>query len=332
MSETILRQIECLKLLSKDRPRTASEIHKALEVRGFSTTKRTVERDLQMLSSVFGITVEDSQKPFGWRFGDDVALSFMPGLSETEALSFLLLKQFARRLLPMNIEDDLEFYFKNAEKALSENVSKSAVRAWPNKVRIVETNLVLQRPTINPKVQKELHNALFRGQQVEIAYLPPGKAETRTYTSINVLGLVEHGAVIYAVVNFQNYKDVRIIALHRIRAAKMLDTRTVIPVGFNLDTFIESEGMGLGGDGREIQLMLRFYDGSGYPFLETKLSTDQAVLKNSDGIIEISATVKNTMRLKRWLLGLGASVEILAPIDLRKQIKISLADAASRYK
>ena len=332
MSETILRQIECLKLLSKDRPRTASEIHKALEVRGFSTTKRTVERDLQMLSSVFGITVEDSQNPFAWRYGDDVALSFMPGLSETEALSFLLLKQFARRLLPMNIEDDLEFYFKNAEKALSENVSKSAVRAWPNKVRIVETNLALQRPTINPKVQKELHNALFRGQQVEIAYLSPGKAEARTYSPINVLGLVEHGAAIYAVVNFQKYKDVRIIALHRIRKAKMLDTRTVIPLGFNLDTFIENEGMGLGGDGNEIQLILRFYDNSGYPFLETKLSADQVVLKNSDGIIEISATVKNTMRLKRWLLGLGASVEILAPVDLRKQIKISLSDAASRYK
>jgi hypothetical protein len=48
----------------------------------------------------------------------------MPGLSETEALSFLLLKQFASRLLPSSIEDDLEFYFKNASQALSENISK----------------------------------------------------------------------------------------------------------------------------------------------------------------------------------------------------------------
>jgi hypothetical protein len=45
----------------------------------------------------------------------------MPGLSETEALSFLLLKQFASRLLPSSIEDDLEFYFKNASKALREH-------------------------------------------------------------------------------------------------------------------------------------------------------------------------------------------------------------------
>jgi Fe-S cluster biosynthesis and repair protein YggX len=132
----------------------------------------------------------------------------MPGLSETEALSFLLLKQFASRLLPSSIEDDLEFYFKNASKALSENISKSAVRTWPSKVRIVETSIALQKPKNDPKVQKELYNALFRSKQVAITYVPAGREEGRPYSPINLLGLIEHGAVIYVVVNFASYEDI----------------------------------------------------------------------------------------------------------------------------
>jgi predicted DNA-binding transcriptional regulator YafY len=331
MSQTILRQIECLKLLSKDRSRTAGELHKALADRGFITSKRTVERDLQMLSSCMGITSEEDQKPFGWKYSEDFALSLMPGLSETEALSFLLLKQFASRLLPSSIEDDLEFYFKNAAKALSENISKSAVRTWPSKVRIVEASIALQKPKNDPKVQKELYNALFRSKQVAITYLPAGREEGRPYSPINLLGLIEHGAVIYVVVNFASYEDIRLLALHRIRKAKMLDTPTVYPHGFSLDDYIANGGMGFGGDGKEIQLKLRFYDGAGYVFLETTLSKDQKVLKNANHILEISATVQNTVRLRQWLRGLGPSVEVLAPLALREEMKKSLTEACSRY-
>ena len=332
MSETVLRQIECLKLLSKDRSRTANEIHKALEDRGFKTSKRTVERDLQMLSGSVGIIADEEQKPFGWKYSKDVALSLMPGLSETEALSFLLLKQFASRLLPSSIEDDLEFYFKSAAKSLTENVSKSAVRTWPNKVRTVETSLALQQPNNDPVVQKELYNALFRSRQVEISYRPAGKPEARSYSPINVLGLIEHGAVIYVVTNFEGYDNIRLLALHRIRKVKMLDTATVTPPGFNLDEYIASDGMGFGGDGNEIQLVLRFYDGAGYPFLETTLSKDQTATKITDDIIEISATVQNPARLHRWILSHGDAVEVLAPIELRAEIKRSLSEAGDRYK
>jgi len=331
MSETVLRQIECLKLLSKDRTRTANEIHKALEDRGFKTSKRTVERDLQMLSGSVGIIAEEEQKPFGWKYSKDVALSLMPGLSETEALSFLLLKQFASRLLPSSIENDLEFYFKSATKALTENVSKSAVRTWPNKVRAVETSLALQKPSNDPAVQKELYNALFRSKQVEISYRSAGKPEARTYSPINVLGLIEHGAVIYVVANFKGYDNIRLLALHRILKVKMLDTPTVTPPGFNLDEYIASDGMGFGGDGKEIQLVLRFYDGAGYPFLETTLSQDQISTKITDAIIEISATVQNTTRLHRWILSHGNSVEVLAPTEVREEIKRSLIEAGHRY-
>ncbi|MFZ6724305.1 helix-turn-helix transcriptional regulator [Undibacterium sp. MH2W] len=332
MSETVLRQIECLKLLSKERTRTANEIHKALEDRGFKTSKRTVERDLQMLSARVGIVADEEQKPFGWKFNKDVALSLMPGLSETEALSFLLLKQFASRLLPSSIEEDLAFYFNSAAKSLSENISASAVRAWPNKVRTVETNLVLEKPSNDPAVRKEVYNALFRSKQVELTYRPAGKLEARTYAAINVLGLIEHGAVIYVVANFKGYDNVRLLALHRIHHVKVLDTPTVSPVGFDLDHYIARDGMGFGGDGNEISLVLRFYDRAGYPFLETALSKDQTFSIVSEDIIEISATVQNTVRLHRWLRSHGASVEVLAPKTLRATMKQALVDACDRYK
>ena len=161
MSETLLRHLECLKLLSRDRKQSASDIHQRLEDRGFKVSKRTVERDLQMLSIPFGLESDERNKPFGWKYASNVSVNLFPGLSETEALSFLMLKQFTKRLLPTSIADDLSPYFKEANRKLTDAVSHSAVRNWPAKVRIVEPNQPLQRPNIGPQVQQEVYAALF---------------------------------------------------------------------------------------------------------------------------------------------------------------------------
>jgi predicted DNA-binding transcriptional regulator YafY len=330
MADQLLRHLECLQLVTTT-PQTAADIHEKLKDIGFKTTRRTVERDLDTLSRKVGITCDDEQKPYRWYYSGEARRLVLPKLSATEALSFLLLKQLSSRILPTTIKDDLEVYFDNAAHALSESVSRNAIRDWPNKVRIVETSLPLQKPEINTDVQKEIYEALLRNKQAKISYLKPNELEAKAHT-VNVLGLIEHGATVYIVVTYAGHEDLRLLALHRIRKAETLGTATVTPPGFTLDKYIESGGMGFGGDGRQIQLVLRFYDGAGYPFLETALSEDQTVLKNADGIIEIRATVRETARLEHWLLGFGRSIEVLEPPEYREKIKGIFAEASNRYQ
>jgi predicted DNA-binding transcriptional regulator YafY len=332
MSETLLRQFECLKFLSRDRKKSATEIHRHLEDRGHKVSRRTIERDLQMLSTPFGLVSDERNKPFGWKYADSVSVSLFPGLSETEALSFLMLKQFSKRLLPTSIAEDLDPYFKNAGRKLSDEVSQSAVRKWPHKVRIVDPNQPLLRPEIAPQVQQEVYAALFRGKQISITYLPAGKKDPREYSPVNLLGLVEHGPVLYLVVTFLEYADIRILALHRIQSATMLESNTRHPANFDLDTYIASGAFGFGGDAQEIKLEVHFFNGAGLHLLETPLSLDQSERKIDGTTLAITASVFNTRRLHWWLLGFGADVEVVGPAHLREDVRQSLAVASSRYE
>jgi predicted DNA-binding transcriptional regulator YafY len=332
MSEALLRHFECLKFLSRDRKKSATEIHRHLEDRGHKVSKRTVERDLQMLSTPFGLVSDERNKPFGWKYADSVSVSLFPGLSETEALSFLMLKQFSKRLLPTSIAEDLDPYFKNASRKLSDDVSQSAVRKWPSKVRIVEPNQPLVRPQIDPQVQKEVYAALFRDKQIRITYLPPGRKEAREYSPVNLLGLVEHGPVLYLVVTFLEYGDIRILALHRIKSATMLKSHIKQPANFDLDIYIASGAFGFGGDEQRIKLEIHFFNGAGLHLLETQLSEDQTVREIDESALAITASVRNTRRLHWWLLGFGADVEVIGPAHLREDIRQSLATASSRYE
>jgi len=49
-----------------------------------------------------------------------------------------------------------------------------------------------------------------------------------------------------------------------------------------------------------------------------------------DGFI-LTATLPNTWRLKWWILSKSGDIEVLKPIELRKEIKVLLTSAAAKY-
>lgn len=64
---TIARQWQLLKLLPSQHPGTTStHLHRALTEAGHSTSKRTIERDLNELSALFPLRCNDKGTPFGW--------------------------------------------------------------------------------------------------------------------------------------------------------------------------------------------------------------------------------------------------------------------------
>jgi predicted DNA-binding transcriptional regulator YafY len=332
MHDTFFRYIEMLKMLRRDTKISASEIHGRLANMDFVTTKRTVERDLQKLSALFPIESDERNRPFGWRYANDANINLMPGLSESEALSFLLLKQFSSQFLPTSIIENLEPYFRAAQHKFSLEVSKSTIKTWPNKVRTVEPSQPLLSPTIDPAVQTKIYSALLHNKQVTITYQALGKTDASEYEKVNLLGVVKHGTVLYLVCTFRGHDDIRILALHRVQSAMMLDSNINKPEGFDLDAYIAGGAFGFGGDAVEIKLELHFYNGLGQIFLETPLSADQDSRIIDDETILISATVLDTPRLHWWLLSFGANVEVVGPPQLRDEIHRSIKKAAKQYQ
>ena len=316
MADALKRHFDILKMLSKDRPLKTSEIHERLRGLGHDISKRTIERDLQLLSTQFPIYADDVEHALCWRFANDVAIHLFPGLSEAEAVSFIMLKQFSEQLLPQSLAQDLEPYFQEAKRTLSSGITKSAIRSWPDKIRTVPANQPLIKPHVPHEVQKEVHAALLRDHQLRVHYQAQGKLEPKEYV-INLLGLVEHGSAQYLVVNFDGHEAERIIALHRIHKAEMLAAKTNKSKDFDLDAYIASGAFGFSGDAPEIKVVLRFYHGAGFHLKETPLSSDQQVNEIDEQTLEVTATVRDNRRFRWWLLGFGADVEVVGPNHMR---------------
>lgn len=331
MSDALKRHFDILKMLSKDRALKTTDVHQKLEALGHSISKRSVERDLQRLSLTYPIVTDEKDNALWWRYAQGVAINLFPGLSEAEAVSFIMLKQFAEQLLPESLAQDLEPYFQEAKRTLSSEISKSAIRSWPDKIRTVSSNQPLLKPYVPNEVQKEVHVALLRDQQIRVWYQAQGKPEPKEYV-INLLGLVEHGAAQYLVASFEGHDSPRILALHRIHAAQMLPSKTNRLNDFDLDAYIASGAFGFSGDAPEIQVVLRFFSGAGFHLKETPLSKDQRVRKIDEQTLELTATVRDNRRFRWWLLGFGADVCVIKPETLRELISDEIKAAKFAYE
>jgi len=140
-----------------------------------------------------------------------------------------------------------------------------------------------------------------------------------------------HVNVGYLYCRISDYEDLRILALHRIQSAAMLEDAAKSPAGFSIDEAINSGKFGFG-EGKQIRLEAIFYHGAGDHLFETPLSNDQVLTELENGNMKLIATVADTPQLTWWLLGLGDGVEVIKPMSLRQSIIGTIAKMQATYQ
>lgn len=126
--QSLLRQWHMLRMVPRAPLRiSAKELCDRLCAAGFSVAKRTIERDLQELSAVFPIVVDDQAKPYGWSWLRDASSFDLPGLTLPEALTLTLVEQHLRHHLPPSAIDALGPHFQSAARTHS---NRCCPRAW----------------------------------------------------------------------------------------------------------------------------------------------------------------------------------------------------------
>jgi len=328
--ETLQRQWQTLRLIPRyPRKISGRELTERLSSAGFTVTKRTVERDLQSMSAVFPLVADIRNKPYGWSWAKGAVALDLPALSPSEATSFLMLRQFLEPLMPASTLDQLAPYFGMAEQCLAVQGTGSLARQWLKKVAIVPTSQPLLPPVIREEVQNTVQEALLRNRQLRLRYQKRGERSETEYIA-HPLGLVQRGGVFYLVVTLFDYADVKLLVMHRLRRAEMLDEACRRPKGFDLAAYIAAGNLGFGKD-TQIDLVLRFTREAGEHLWETPLCPDQQITELADGRLEVRATVTDSLQIRWWLLGFADGVEVMAPRALRKELAERLRLAARRY-
>lgn len=331
MSDTLLRQWAMLRMIPRaPRKSTATDLHKQLAARGFKTSKRTVERDLVNLSRAFGLYCDDRSQPHGWQFMKDAELMDLPSMDLQTALTLKLVSEFTAHLLPRSTVQYLKPHLRRAGEVLKESAHEGLAR-WNQVVRVLPRWQRLERPEVNSTVLDAVYQALLERKCLQIRYASrqPGEDKAREH-EIHPLGLVFRDQITYLVCTYYTYQDIRQLALHRIKAADVLDQKRRVPSGFDLDEYIAGGAFDLP-VGQAIKLKVRFASHAAAHLRETPLSKDQQLTTTDDEHVELRATVLDTSQLRWWLLGFGAQVEVIAPTYLRREFAEQAKRLAERY-
>jgi len=330
MSDTLMRQWQMLRLIPRHpfKISTTDLIHKLAD-EGFEITRRTVQRDLMRLSDIYPLVCDESSKPFGWSWMANADVMDIPGFDSHTALAFWLAEQHLGQLLPTTTVRQLQPHFKTAAHVLDNIPTDKGTPAWRNKVRVRLRGPHLKTPVIAADVQNQLYDALLRNRRLTITYQPRWKEEEKEY-EINPLGLVFKDSIIYLVCSMWDYPDIRLLTLHRVLSAHVLDIPSTAPDNFNLDSYIASGELdfAVGGD---IQFKARVSDNLAFHLGERPLSDDQTIEKQSEGCILVTATVQDTNELRWWLLAFGDHVEVLEPAELRDYFSEITSNMAEAY-
>lgn len=310
---------------------TAS-IEAILARQGIVIHRRSIQRDLEKLSSTFPISCDDRDKPFGWSWNADAPSFDIPAMSPPEALLFRMAKEFLSGILPSEIHAHLLPHFRHAEAVLRQT-DKATLRDWPEKVRVVARTQPLKAPSIVPDVFSVVSDSLLEGRRFKASYRRRGEAAPVEWT-IDPLGLVLQDrllTLVCAIGGKRGPKDVRKLHLHRMMSAKPLDEKAVAPKGFSLDDFIAGGAFGYLEGEAKVRLKAVFEKDATLHLEETPLSDDQRLTPRPDGTVLVEATIPDTGQLRWWLLGFGGRIEVLKPKSLRDAMKAHVARMGERY-
>lgn len=328
--DSLIRQWHMLRLVPRyPQKATVQFIRSALLGDGFDVTERTVQRDLNELSVVFPLAVDDREKPYGWSWQKEAPSFNLPGLTIPESLTLSMAEQHLKQLLPVSMMEQLKPHFEAAHKRLDAEPKPRRGRAWLDKVRIVPSTQPLIPPRVSPEIQTTISEALLNERQIEIQYQKREQKKPVSYR-IHPLAMVQRGHILYLYCRMFDYDDARILAVHRISAVNIMDEAAIYPKGFSLDEKVEAGVWGFG-DGGKITIDLLFEPGYGNHLLESPLSKNQKVEELEDGKLQILSTVADTPQLRWWLMGFGEGVEVLSPPTLRLEMAATATVMYQKY-
>lgn len=116
-SKVLIRQWNIIQFLLDSKYVSTTDIEKYLKKKGIETTQRTIQRDLNLLETLFPLECRRDCMPFSWRWKR--VEQTIKGLNLSQALILILVDEQLRDLLPENTVQELLPLFQKAKLIIS---------------------------------------------------------------------------------------------------------------------------------------------------------------------------------------------------------------------
>lgn len=313
-NDQVMRQWHLLRLLESSRGVTLDEIEDRLPA-DYPRHGRTIRRDLEALATIFPIINERSDGRVRWRLMDGArqvpALSFSP----TELMALMISRSLLKPLAGTEIQNALDSAMAKASKLLpaasidyvQQIQSVFAVGLGPHK------NYRMHRETID-----RLTEAIAKKRTVQMRYYSASRLRT-TRREVDPYRLWYASGGLYLVGYCHLRKEPRMFAVERMRAVTLTDHPYQMPLGFDLEAFVQDALTVM--RGRPIDVELRF-DKATAAWAKDRIwhpSQKLTPLKNHGMTMRLN--VADSRELVGWILSFGSGVQVVKPQPLQKAVR-----------
>ena len=131
---------------------------------------------------------------------------------------------------------------------------------------------------------------------------------------VHPYGLIDRAPVLYLVADSLRVAEadrrIRTYAAHRMIKTRELSHKFDRPVDFDLDEYV-TEGRHMFGKGEHVNLTFEIRGSPGMHLQEAHLSEDQNIEELEDGWLRVTATVSESLELKRWMNSFGEDIRAI---------------------
>jgi len=326
----MVQLVTAVRLLARPNGATAQELADELEM-----SKRTVYRILETLEvliggpldKVTGILQNEKRYKFPPGFTISLPLTTLSGLTVPELMALFALRMNAGLFRGSVISADIDSAFEKISNALSPE-TKSVLERYSR--LFVSVPKTPKDYSSHDEVIEELSMAILARKTCRISYNTFSEEEIREKTyDINPLHFFERDGGLYVFVVVSYFKDIRLLAVERIKSIEMSEKPFDWPKDFDPEILL-NKAFGLYWDD-PFSARIKFPPSQARYIKERTWAEQQQIDDQPDGSIILTLETSGSYDVKRWVMSFGSDAELLEPEDLREEICNEAKKMAQAY-
>lgn len=292
--------------------------------RDLEVCRKTIVRDLAFMRDQLDLPVEFDARVQAYRYTHPVNAFPTVQVTEGELMALLVAQRALEQYRGTPFHRQLEIAFGKLTDGLRDKISFSPA----DELRAVSfRNIGLGKTDL--AVFNTLSTAVLKLQVVEFAYKKSGQTRAAR-RRVRPYHLAHRENLWYLIALDEERGALRTFALPRIAEARVTGDTFAKPEDFSAEKFFASALGVLGGEG-DYRVVVRFTATAADRVREREWHESQAMRDLPDGGLELTLRLGALAEVSRWILGWGDSAEVVAPLELRAQVKATAEALARMY-
>ena len=294
----------------------------------FDVSKRTVERDIEFLRDRYEAPIEYDHSKCGYAYTQETFFLKSLFLTDEELFSAAVFEKALQQYRNTPIEGRLKAVFAK----LTELLPDDAVSV--NTMWLGDSLTFIPEPS--PEISPEIFDAVFSGVKARRAIRFQYRSLTQTEPTTRMCEpyhiVCQRGAW-YVIGRCADKNEERIFSFSRMSGIEVLkDWAFELPTGFTVEQYID-KNVGVWLNRREPFTVRLLFSASVSVFAEEHIwNEEQTVLVHEDKSVEVSFKTTQFEEIKRFVLGQGATVQVLEPPELVQAVQKEIEEMRSLYQ